>query len=112
MNRKIILIIGIIAISTLILCGCTRAKDRHEYFGGAVIIEYEQNTAGDDDYLILRFYDTGEYTFNFEPNLKTKDFSITIKSVPREKIIKQYVLPDFLTISVWYKGQVESYEFS
>ena len=98
------------------LSGCVGKTyfDKHSYFDGAVVVEYRQTKQrGTDDFITFRFYEKGDYGIYFKAkNGKApKNFEITIKEVPREHVIEQYTLPDFLSVTIYYNGAKESHEF-
>lgn len=117
MKKKIgiILIIGILMISMVGLSGChdIRGHSIHEFFNGEVVIEYTQYNRQMDDFLKITFNSDGIYNLTFNPALeigKNKTFVINT-CPPQTRIISQYQLPDYLTITILHDGNFESYEF-
>ncbi|MDO8537032.1 MAG: hypothetical protein Q7R94_02190 [bacterium] len=125
MLRKLSLFAGLI-LGIALLASCGRSPSEYfskgSYFDGAVIAEYKQNTAhGTNDYLTFRFYEKGTYKISFSITPDKGDrhrdkipqnFTETIEVAPREIIVEQYILPDFLRITITKDGKSESRDFS
>ena len=114
MLRKPWLFAGLI-LGIALLAGCTREYfAKGSYFDGAVIAEYKQSTArGTNDYLAFRFYEKGTYEISFSitpgkggrgQDKVPQNFTKTIEVAPREIVVAQYVLPDFLRITITKNG--------
>jgi hypothetical protein len=122
MLRKLSLFTGLI-LGIALLAGCTREYfAKSSYFDGAVITEYKQSTArGTNDYLTFRFYEKGTYeiAFSITPGKRGRgedkipqNITKVIVSPPLEIVIEQYVLPDFLRITITKDSKSESHDFS
>jgi len=121
MIRRIFLFFLLVLTMALVI-GCAREYfSKESYFNSAVIIEYKQTTArGQNDYLTFRFYEKGIYEISFSitpgkrdsPKHLPKGFTKVIEAVPREFVIKQYILPDFLRVTIARNGKSESHDFS
>lgn len=119
MSKTITLILALAAI--VVLSGCVREyHSESSYFNGAVAVEYKQTKTGNsDDYMTFRFYGSGIYEVNFSDphgeNLTRglpKDFKQEIGAEPREIIVKQHVLPDFIRVTIKKDNQTEFHDFS
>ena len=95
----------------LIVAGCAaQFESKSTYFEGDVSVEYFQTRQrGHDDYLTFTFYEEGTYKVTFErtPDKGSRGsqympdgFTITIDEAPREHIVRQYILPDFLRVTI------------
>jgi len=94
---------------------------KSSYFDGAVIVEYNTRAKGISAYLTFRFYEKGTYevSFSITPDKRGRhrdkipqNFTKTIEVAPREIVIKQYILPDFLRVTIVKDGESESHDFS
>jgi len=113
------LLIGMVAIA-----GCQPPEyfSKSSYFDGAVIVEYKQSRMrGTNDYLTFRFYEKGNYDISFSTthrggcfgeNRIPQNFTKTIEVPPREIVVEQYILPNFLQITITRNGKSESHDFS
>ncbi len=122
MFQKLSLFVGIILVATIFVgCGQREYFAKGSYFDGAVIAEYKQNgTPGTNDYLTFRFYEKGTYEISFSivpgkggnhQDKLPQNIKKIIEVTPREIIIEQYVLPDFLRITIVKDGKSESHDF-
>lgn len=123
MLRKLSLFVGLV-IGVALLAGCKHRQYFAEgsYFDGAVIAEYKQSRArGSNDYLTFRFYEKGTYEISFSitpdkggrgQDKIPQNFTKTIEVAPREIVVEQYILPDFLRITITKDGKSESHDFS
>jgi len=121
MLRKLPLIAAIIVFLALSSCNNGEYFCKDLYFNSAVIVEYKQSRSrNSDDYVTIKIYERGTYYINFsKTNGKRCSSSATIpqdivkniETAPREIVIKHYILPDFLTISISRDGKVESHDF-
>jgi len=104
-------VIFILLVTCLLLVSCSsQFESKSTYFEGDVSVEYFQTRqSGHDDYLTFMFYDEGTYKVTFErtPDKSSRGekympegFTITIDEAPREHIVRQYILPDFLRITI------------
>lgn len=108
-----------------VLSSCQAYESKADYFNGAVLVEYHQTTQrGNDDYLTMTFNEKGDYSvkfsytagyersrFNQGKATLPKDFNITVVDSPKSKVISQYVLPGFLTITITHGDETESHDF-
>jgi hypothetical protein len=105
---------------------CSRIyQSKADYFKGSVYVEYLTNSrSGTNDNISLTFYDKGVYDVVFTYTKGTEksiynsgkatlpeNFSITIENSPRTRVITQYVLPGFLTVSITRNGTTETHDF-
>jgi hypothetical protein len=115
-KKKIIIGIVLMLVIVGMLSGCVGTYySKYSYFDGAVIVEYRQTKLrGNNDYLDFEFFEIGKYSiyFSSKNGKHPSNFEIDITKTPRRHIIEQYILPDFLTISIQYNSSVESHEFS
>ena len=123
MLRKLSLFVGLV-VGIALLAGCEPRQyfAKGSYFDGAVIAEYKQSRAREmQDYLTFRFYEKGTYeiSFSITPNKGGRgqdkipqNFTKIIELAPREIVVEQYVLPDFLRITITKEGKSESHDFS
>jgi hypothetical protein len=112
------------ALACVVLLGaCSREYfSKGSYFDGAVIVEYKQSSSrGSADYLTFRFYEKGTYqvTFSITPGKGGRgqdkipqNFTRTFDEAPREVLVKQYILPDFLRVTITKEGKTEINDFS
>lgn len=115
---KKVLIVSILAL--IILTSCQIYESKHDYFDGTVLVEYFQiKTCCSDDSLTLTFNEKGNYYVQFSYTerywqLKTtlpEDLSITVVDSPKTKVVSQYVLPNFLTVTITHNNVIESHDF-
>lgn len=122
--RKVVFLL-VLGCLFLLLIGCGGTAEylsKASYFDGTVAVEYEQTRiTSHNDYLTFRFYEEGTYeiSFSITPERSTRgqeylpqDFEITIDDVPREVVKEQYILPDFLRITITRNGESETHDFS
>lgn len=115
MSRKVFfLIIGL----ALLASGCVRFDSVSTYFNGTVVVEYKQVAGTSDDYLTFRFYEPGIYEIYFStPPEKIathqlpNDFRQVIETVPREFVVSQHVLPNYLRVTIKKDNQTEFHDF-
>jgi len=123
MLRNLSLFAGCIGITFLVgYSGPAEYFTKSSYFDGAVVIEYRQNyVRGINDRLIFRFYEKGSYEISFsitpgnggyDQDKIPQNFRKTIKVVPREIIVVQHFLPDFLRVTIIKDGKFELHDFS
>ena len=108
MKKKLVVLVLIFVIFGLV--GCIRSYDSVHSYNDEVVVEYHQTKrTGINDYLKFTFNKGGNYTFYFSPELKDNTSKITfhIENAGEIRLVEQYILPDFLTIT--YNN--ESYEF-
>lgn len=117
-------IIPLLAVAIILLSGCGTVEffSKSSYFDGDVVLEYKQTRSRDhNDYVTFRFYQQGTYqiTFSITPGKSDrdkeylpKDFTKAIQQVPREIVVEQYVLPNFLRVTITRDGVSESHDFS
>ncbi len=119
---KRILVIALLLVTALSLSGCkTEYESKASYFSGTILAEYHQTrTRGSDDTFTLTFYEPGTYTVSFSavPGESTRgqeyrpqDFEVKIEQAPRVRVINQYVLPDYLRVTITHNGVSESHDF-
>ena len=123
---KRIPLISVFACLLMILSACGETfQSKADYFNGIVLVEYFQTTESkNDDSITFTFNEKGDYevsfsytqgtehnSFNQGEHTLPKDFVISITDGPRTKVITQYLLPGFLTITISYQGQTESHDF-
>ncbi len=116
----------LLLVCSLTLISCTRRyESKSDYFDGNVLVEYNQTTQnGVDDSLVFTFNEKGDYTVSFsytkgyEDNAYNKgqhtlpeDFTITVTDDTKTKVISQYVLPGFLTVTITHNDVTESHDF-
>lgn len=122
MHKRLFLFAAlIVAITVLGGCGHREYFSKSSYFDGDVVVEYKQSRSREtNDYLTFRFYEKGAYkiSFSITPGERgrgkdnvPKNFTKTIDSPPREIVIEQYVLPDFLRVTIDKNGKSESHDF-
>lgn len=118
--------VPVVLVCVVLLGACTRTRreyfSKSSYFDGGVIVEYKQSRArGSDDYLTFRFYEKGTYQviFSITPGKGVwgqdnipQNFTCIIHRAPREVLVKQYVLPDFLRVTITKDGETELNDFS
>lgn len=123
---KFFVLFTLIILLSLLLSGCSSIyESKADYFDGKVLVEYYQTTENEDDNVTFTFYDKGNYEvhFSYTDGKETgigafsgsidlpEDFTFSVDNAPRSKVVSQYVLPGFLTITIIHNGQVESHEF-
>ena len=111
--------------TTFILASCRTYESKHDYFNGTVLVEYFQTRSrSSDDSITLTFNDKGtydvefSYTEGYENNrfnqgsaTLPENFSITVSDGPKSKVVSQYILPGFLTVTITYNDKTESHDF-
>jgi len=112
----------ILGIAVLVGCGSREYFAKSSYFDGAAIVEYKQNRVhGSNNYLTFRFYEKGTYeiAFSITPGKRGRgqdkipqNITKTIEVAPREIVVEQYILPDFLRVTITKDGKSESHDFS
>jgi len=121
MMKRFVILISV--VSVMFLAGCQNEYfSKRSYFDDAVIVEYKQSRSREnDDYLTFRFYEKGAYqiSFSITPGKGgrgqkdiPKNFTEVVKKAPRESMVRQYVLPDFLRITITRSGVTEINDFS
>lgn len=96
------------------ISGCREYQSNASYFDGQVLVEYHQTKSrGSDDSVTLSFYGAGFYQVAFSSTpgkndknaqYMPKDFNTTVLLSPRVHVINQYILPDFLRITIKRNG--------
>jgi len=112
----------ILGFAFLVGCGSGEFFAKGSYFDGAAIVEYKQSRErGRNDYLTFRFYEKGTYAISFSitpdkygrgQDKIPQNFTKTIEVAPREIVVEQYVLPDFLRVTITKDEKSESHDFS
>lgn len=87
---------------------------RAGYFDGSVAVEYRQvRRSRSNDFVSVTFYAPGTYQVSFstppgsssaKSSYMPKDFTIEVGNTPREIVINQYLIPDFLRVTVSKDG--------
>ncbi len=119
---KRILLIALLAVSALTLSGCnTEYESKASYFNGTILAEYHQTrTRGSDDTFTFTFYEPGTYNVTFSAipgessrgqEYRPQGFETTIEQAPRVRVINQYILPDFLRVTITHNGVSETHDF-
>jgi len=116
-------LLGLLLLVAVFLAACS-GREYHSaasYFDGVVAVEYNQNLpSSSDDYLTFRFYEEGTYAISFSvtPDKSDRrgdlpeDFVFEAASVPREIVVEEYLLADFLRVTITWNGQSEHHDFS
>jgi len=118
---KRILVIALLLATALTLSGCTEYDSKASYLNGAVLAEYHQTrTGGSDDSFTFTFYEPGTYEVSFSAvpgkssrgqEYRPQNFEAKIDQAPRVRVISQYVLPDFLRVTITHNGATETHDF-
>ena len=123
--RKLIYVLMVLALS-LAACAPPSYNSSADYFDGSVLVEYYQTRMrGHDDSMTITFNDKGNYEVHFSytegfensrfnnPDKAPlpEDFTFTVTDGPRTKVITQYILPGFLTVTITHNGRTESHDF-
>lgn len=115
MRKLVTFIISILLVSMVFGCVDTRDDELHSFHNGAVLLEYKQFATRDtDDYILFTFYENGSYTVLFERQRKCKNgtlpdnFDIVVSNSPRIRLIKEYILPDAMIVTVIKDEKSES----
>lgn len=124
--------LALLVVTAIGLTGCDsspsapRAPEqfntRAGYFDGSVAVEYRQvRRSRTNDFVSVTFYAPGTYQVSFstppgsssaKASYMPKDFTIQIGNSPREIVINQYLIPDFLRVTVTKDGGAgESHDF-
>lgn len=113
--------LAVLAIALILgTAGCSYQSSA-TYFGGGVLVQYYQTKVrGENDNLTITFYDPGTYhlAFSTTPGESKRgnqympdDRDVTITTAPRPYVISQYVLPDYLRITITKDGVSETHDF-
>lgn len=114
----------LVVVAAIGLTGCdSRPSEPHApeqfntragYFDGSVAVEYRQvRRSRSNDFVSVTFYAPGTYQVSFstppgsssgKSSYMPKDFTIQIGNTPREIVINQYLIPDFLRVTVTKDG--------
>jgi len=121
MKTKPVFLVLVVLLIGVLLAGCRTYYAKDSYFEGDVTVEYQQTQQrGTDDCLTFVFYEEGEYKVSFSitpekgklgADYMPEDFEITITEAPREHIVKQYILPYFLRVTIERDGVPEYHDF-
>ena len=126
MKKSLILLVAFVLITSFALSACSniRADSEQTYFDGSVLVKYQQFSSNVNDMMSFTFYDPGKYHIAFKwtpgkssplgrgPEYMPKDRDVTIKKSPRTILVSQYILPDYITVTITNSsGQVESHDF-
>ncbi len=118
MKQKLMIVCGLI-VSLALLTGC-HAHYSHisSYLDGAVVVMY-QNEGGHNDFLDFRFYEPGVYAVSFSivpgddgHRSLPVNFTKIIETAPREIIVEQWKLPDYLRVTISKDDRTESHDFN
>lgn len=113
----------VLVFLTIFAFMATGCKNQYEskamFFNGDVVVEYlQQSERMTKDYVTFKFYQRGEYDISFSLTKSGRgrdelpsNFSLTVDTLPREYIVEQKILPDFLTITIKRDGVAESKNF-
>lgn len=116
--------LALLVVASINLVGCDSApatphapeqfNTRAGYFDGSVAVEYRQvRRSRSNDFVSVTFYAPGTYQVSFstppgsssgKSSYMPKDFTIQIGNTPREIVINQYLIPDFLRVTVTKDG--------
>lgn len=120
---KCTVLVVLALIIALSATGCISYQSKATYFGGSVLVEYYQiKGSQESDNLTFTFYDTGKYHVSFSTTPGTYNFiyakymptdrDIVIDKTPRVYLIEQYILPDYVRITITKDGDVpETHDF-
>ncbi|HEX9008299.1 MAG TPA: hypothetical protein VF837_03525 [Patescibacteria group bacterium] len=123
--KRIFLVFALILLAFSTISCSKQYNSKADYFDGSVLVEYNTTTAqGENDNLTITFYDKGDYQVDFsytkgyENNswnhgkaVLPENFKYTVTDGPRTKVITEYVLPGFLTVSITHGDKTESHDF-
>jgi len=110
----------VLTLLLFLTVGCTaQYESKGRYFNGDVVVEYlQQAAAGTKDYVTFKFYKKGEYKINFSVTKRGRgtdklpeNFTLLVENTPREYIVTQKILPDFITVTIENNGITESNDF-
>jgi opacity protein-like surface antigen len=118
---KRILSVCLLLVAALTLSGCQQYDAKASYFEGTVLAEYHQTrTRGSDDTFTLTFYEPGKYEVEFTrtpgqggrgSEHMPQNFTVELDQAPRVRVISQYILPDFLRVTIKHNGKTETHDF-
>lgn len=118
---KRLLAIVMLLVAALTLTGCQQYDAKASYFEGTILAEYHQSRSrGTDDTFTLTFYEPGKYevTFSRTPGQGSRgaehmpqNFTVDLDQAPRVRVISQYILPDFLRVTITHNGKTEIHDF-
>lgn len=118
---KRILAVCMLLLGMLTLSGCQQYDSKASYFEGSVLVEYHQTrTRNSDDSITLTFYEPGKYevAFSRTPGKGSRgaehmpqSFTVDLDQAPRVRVISQYILPDFLRVTITRNGKSETHDF-
>jgi hypothetical protein len=116
------LLLLLLPVALLSLAGCRDYESKASYFNGDVAVTYHQTRSRDqNDYISLVFYEKGSYavTFSTPPGAGTRgadhmpaSFKKEIQASPREIVLNQHVMPDFVRITIRRGGVEEFHDFN
>ncbi len=108
-------------LAMLTLSGCQEYDAKASYFEGSVLAEYHQTRSrGSDDSITLTFYEPGKYEVAFSrtpgkggrgAEHMPQNFTVDLEQAPRVRVISQYILPDFLRVTITHNGKSETHDF-
>ncbi len=120
---RVVCAVSLLTLAGLALTGCGEngsggVSTQHKlanwdrkvgYFDGGVVANYMQNKGSVNDYISIVFYEPGSYlvmfsappnhsaSINMPPNFRKE---ITVNGGPREEVIRQYSIPDYVRVTI------------